>query len=102
MRFTSCYQAQWQFLGFAGAFRRSELVAIDVEDCGKTPEGLTVNLKRAENDQDEEGRLVGILAAGTPSCRHRYPVKGEQWFSNGRTHHEEQQDCRDGLHRGFR
>ncbi len=47
-------------VGFAGAFRRSELVAIDVEDCAQTPEGLTVKLKRGKTDQEGKGRLVGI------------------------------------------
>jgi site-specific recombinase XerD len=47
-------------LGFAGAFRRSELVAIDVDNCAVTPEGMTVDLKRGKTDQEGERRLVGI------------------------------------------
>jgi integrase len=47
-------------LGFTGAFRRSELVALDVEDCGESPEGLTVNVRRSKTDQEGEGRVVGI------------------------------------------
>lgn len=47
-------------LGFAGTFRRSELVAIDVEHCAVTAEGMTVNLERSKTDQEWEGRLVGI------------------------------------------
>jgi integrase len=35
-------------------------VAIDVEDCAETPEGMSVNLKRSKNDQEGQGRLVGI------------------------------------------
>ena len=47
-------------LGFAGAFRRAELVAIDVEHCAVTPEGMTVDLKKGKTDQEGEGILVGI------------------------------------------
>jgi integrase len=47
-------------LGFAGAFRRSELVAIDVDDCAVAPEGMTVNVERGKTDQEGEGRLVSI------------------------------------------
>jgi hypothetical protein len=40
-------------LGFAGAFRRSELVALEVEDCTFGKDGLTVVLRRSKTDQDE-------------------------------------------------
>src|SRR5580698_2463430 len=39
-------------LGFAGAFRRSELVGLDVEDCTFGKDGLTVTLRRSKTDQD--------------------------------------------------
>ena len=35
-------------LGFAGAFRRSELVALTVEDLEETPEGMLVTLRRSK------------------------------------------------------
>ena len=35
-------------LGFAGAFRRSELVALNVEDLEETPEGLLVTIRRGK------------------------------------------------------
>src|SRR5215470_7658506 len=38
-------------LGFAGAFRRSELVALDVEDLEEAPEGLLVTIRRSKTDQ---------------------------------------------------
>jgi len=47
-------------LGFAGAFRRSELVALDVEDLSFGPEGVTVTIRRSKTDQEGEGRKVGI------------------------------------------
>jgi len=47
-------------LGFAGAFRRSELVALDVADVAERPEGLAVTIRRSKTDQEGAGRTVGI------------------------------------------
>jgi len=47
-------------LGFAGAFRRSELIAMNVEDLHERHEGLVVLLRRSKTDQEGRGRLVGI------------------------------------------
>jgi site-specific recombinase XerD len=47
-------------LGFAGAFRRSELVALDVEDLEEAPEGLLVTIRRSKTDQEGIGRKVAI------------------------------------------
>jgi site-specific recombinase XerD len=43
-------------VGFAGAFRRTELVGLTVADCVFGPEGLTIALRRSKTDQD--GRAV--------------------------------------------
>jgi integrase len=53
-------------LGFAGAFRRSELVGLDVEDCTFSRDGLTVTLRRSKTDQDGTGRKVGIPYGSNP------------------------------------
>lgn len=53
-------------LGFAGAFRRSELVGLDVGDVTWGEDGLTVNLRRSKTDQEREGRKVGIPFGSTP------------------------------------
>jgi site-specific recombinase XerD len=37
-------------LGFAGAFRRSELVALSVEDLAEVPDGLRVTIRRRKPD----------------------------------------------------
>ena len=37
-------------VGFSGAFRRSELVALDVADVEVGEDGLTVTLRRSKND----------------------------------------------------
>ncbi len=53
-------------LGFAGAFRRSEIVALDVEDCTFGKDGLTVTLRRSKTDQDGVGRKIGIPYGSNP------------------------------------
>jgi integrase len=58
-------------LGFAGAFRRSELVALDVEDFEEAPEGLLVTIRRSKTDQEGLGRKVAI-PRGEIAC----PVAG--------------------------
>ncbi|SFU95649.1 site-specific integrase [Alicyclobacillus macrosporangiidus] len=47
-------------IGFAGAFRRSELVSLNVEDVEFAREGLIITLRRSKTDQEGEGRKVGI------------------------------------------
>ena len=42
-------------LGFAGAFRRSELVALDVADLREDPEGMRVLVRRSKVDQEGQG-----------------------------------------------
>ncbi len=49
-------------IGFAGAFRRSELVALDVADLEHTSEGLVIVLRRSKTDQEGRGRRIGVPA----------------------------------------
>ena len=69
-------------LGFAGAFRRSELVALDIEDCTFAKDGLTVALRRSKTDQDGQGRKIGIPYGSNPdTC----PVRTLQaWIEHTR------------------
>ncbi|NHN34768.1 site-specific integrase [Paenibacillus sp. S3N08] len=53
-------------LGFAGAFRRSELVGLDVEDIGFVPKGLVVNIRRSKTDQEGKGQSIGIPRGTKP------------------------------------
>ncbi len=46
--------------GFAGGFRRSELVNIDIEDIEFVSEGLKIFVKRSKTDQSGEGMTKGI------------------------------------------
>jgi site-specific recombinase XerD len=54
-------------LGFAGAFRRSELVALDVADIEETETGLLVTIRRSKTDQEGEGVTIAV-ARGTIAC----------------------------------
>ncbi len=56
-------------LGFAGAFRRSELVALDVSDLAFSRKGLLVTLRHSKTDQVGEGRKVAVPVAPAPSAR---------------------------------
>ena len=47
-------------LGFAGAFRRSEPVALDVDDLEFTSRGVRVQLRRSKTDQEGRGQFVAI------------------------------------------
>jgi integrase len=56
-------------IGFTGAFRRSELVSLDVSDLKFTAEGLLITLTRSKTDQEGAGREVAIpVAAHAETC----------------------------------
>jgi site-specific recombinase XerD len=57
-------------LGFAGAFRRSELVALDVADIEENETGLLITIRRGKTDQEGIGRTIAI-PRGDVAC----PVK---------------------------
>lgn len=56
-------------LGFSGAFRRSELVALDVTDLAEVTDGYRVTIRRSKTDQDGAGQEIAI-----PHGRHLRPV----------------------------
>ncbi len=45
---------------FAGAFRRSELCALEVADLTEVPDGLRVLIRRSKGDQEGQGAEVAI------------------------------------------
>lgn len=47
-------------LGFAGAFRRSELVALEIADLAFEPDGMRVLIRRSKTDQDGQGQEIAI------------------------------------------
>lgn len=48
-------------LGFAGAFRRSELVGLTMADLEETAQGLRVTIRRSKTDQQGAGQTLAIL-----------------------------------------
>src|SRR5579863_1711976 len=53
-------------LGFAGAFRRSEVVGLAIGDLDFGRDGLTITLRRSKTDQDGQGRKIGIPYGSNP------------------------------------
>jgi site-specific recombinase XerD len=51
-------------LGFAGAFRRSELVALTVADLIEVEGGLRVTIRHSKTDQESAGQEIAIPAGG--------------------------------------
>ena len=48
-------------VGFAGAFRRSELVALNVDDIEETAEGMLVTLRRSKTVQGLSGNAFETI-----------------------------------------
>lgn len=55
-------------VGFAGAFRRSELVALDVGDVETVEQGLKITIRRSKTDQEGAGRVLGIPYGTGDTC----------------------------------
>ncbi len=47
-------------IGFAGAFRRSALVALQMEHIAFKSEGVEITIKRDKTDQENKGHLIGV------------------------------------------
>jgi site-specific recombinase XerD len=54
-------------VGFGGALRRSELVALDVADDEETETGLLVKIRSSKTDQERVGATIAI-ARGDVAC----------------------------------
>lgn len=59
-------------LGFMGAFRRSELAGLDVEDIRKYSQGIVVTIRHSKTDQTSAGQQIGIpyLSHSSMDCIH--------------------------------
>lgn len=55
-------------IGFAGAFRRSELSAVDCNWIERTEQGIVITLPRSKTDQEGRGRSVAIPCVSGPIC----------------------------------
>lgn len=69
-------------VGFAGAFRRSELVALDLVHVAFDAEGLRITIARSKTDQEGRGRSIGIpLGKHASTC----PVRAlRAWLERAR------------------
>ena len=72
-------------LGYAGALRRSELVAIEYEHITFDKDGLRLLIPRAKGDQANKGVSIGIPRGSTPdTC----PVRAlEVWLKTSQCQH---------------
>jgi integrase len=55
-------------VGFAGAFRRSELISINSDCIKRSTAGFEIMLPRSKTDQEGTGRHVAIPRVGGPVC----------------------------------
>lgn len=55
-------------IGWAGGFRSSELVGLDLADIEEVREGLVLHLRRSKTDQTGQGRKIGIPLGRTRHC----------------------------------
>ena len=53
-------------LGFFGALRRGELLALCVEDIEFVPEGMVITIRKSKTDQERQGAQLGIPSAEGP------------------------------------
>lgn len=52
-------------VGFAGGFRRSELVGLDIEDVKETADGLVIQIRRSKTDPEAKGTTVALPYGST-------------------------------------
>jgi integrase len=55
-------------IGFAGALRRSELVALEVADIERVRRGIVLQLRRSKTDQDGRGHKIAVPYGRTRWC----------------------------------
>ena len=64
-------------IGFAGGFRRSELVALNCTDKERVRQGIVINLCKSKTDQEGAGRKIGVPFGRSIWC----PVTAlERWL----------------------
>ena len=71
-------------LGFAGAFRRSGLVALDTDHLTLGKDGLSIRIASSKTNQEGEGQIVAIpRVPGSPYC----PVQAvRDWLTAAEIH----------------
>jgi len=68
-------------IGFAGAFRRSELVGFDCDDVEQVRQGIVLHLRRSKTDQTGQGRKIAIPHGRTRWCPVRHLT---DWLTHAR------------------
>jgi len=64
-------------IGFAGAFRRSELSRIDCESIERTARGIVITIPKSKTDQEGQARHVAIPHGRSAIC----PIRAlDQWL----------------------
>ena len=63
-------------IGFGGALRRSELVALDVADIQETETGLLVKIRGSKTDQERAGATIAIARGDVAALPRRF---GSGW-----------------------
>jgi integrase len=53
-------------IGFSGAYRRSEIVGLNIEDLEYVAEGVTITLRRSKTDQEGQGYKKAIPKGHNP------------------------------------
>lgn len=65
-------------VSYFGAFRRSELIALSIDDLTFEPEGLLINIRRSKTDQTGQGKVKALPYGKTGLL---CPVKAmKQWL----------------------
>jgi integrase len=63
-------------VGFAGALRRSELVALDVADVARHPKGIVLTIRKSKTDQTGAGKTKAI-----PHGKRLKPIEAlDEWL----------------------
>jgi hypothetical protein len=69
-------------LGFAGAFRKSAVVALNVEDFEICDEGVRITIPRSKTDREAKGQTIAILRGAGPFSQVRLM---REWLEVGGT-----------------
>lgn len=64
-RVIDCRDRALLLVGFAGGFRRSEIVDLDVADVNETADGLVIRLRRSKTDREGKGTTVALPCGST-------------------------------------
>lgn len=66
-------------LGYAGAFRRSELANLTIGDLAFKVDGVVVSLRHSKGDQESKGIVVGVLRGRTKESDPVFALR--EWIS---------------------